>query len=132
MLGWLVAGLVLAFSHWLYYRSLDGKEVRNIDARWTLEAVKHNQEWKIRFGTVFAFGVKAAFAAAIIEAYRQHIWTTAKKKLISVAGLDAMFASTSDVLAFTELDFVCNAKLATMMALCVWCVIFCSLAPSCA
>ncbi|CAG8977489.1 hypothetical protein HYALB_00009321 [Hymenoscyphus albidus] len=85
MVGLMFGGLAFATGHHVFYTSLDGKEVttgRGNDIRDFT-----TQEWMIGYGTAFAFLAKTAMAAAVAFAfaYKEHIWTTMKKKPVSIA-----------------------------------------------
>ena len=121
MIGFFLAGIALAAGHFKYYDYLDGKEVFNVDSGWwTADAIRSSQEWKIRFGTAFAFATKTAFAGAVVAAYNQRLYVSTKDSAITVEGLDALFAATNDIFSFTSLDFISNAKLAAMLAALAW------------
>lgn len=110
MIALLVAGLVLAIGHHYYYRSLAGNIVTN----------SSDQEWKIRFGTAFAFLVKACFAGAVFLAYTEHAWTSLSNSKYSVGGLNAIFSGPSDPLNFLNTEFLLHAKIAAALAAVVW------------
>lgn len=121
MLALLVAGIALAIGHHCYYHSLAGTEVlssANQASTWDT----NRQEWKIRFGTAFAFLAKTCLASSIAIAYTQHIWASCRKKAFSISGLDALFSATSDVFAFASLDLTVRAKIDAVLAAFVWSV----------
>jgi hypothetical protein len=119
MLSLFVAGVALAIGHHCYYRSLAGTKViptASIVSAWDTD----RQEWKIRFGTAFAFLAKTCLATAIAVAYTQHIWASCKRKAYSISGLDALFSATSDVFAFASLELTLRAKVGALLAALVW------------
>ncbi|CAN9173861.1 unnamed protein product [Alternaria alternata] len=119
MLSLFIAGIALAVGHHCYYRSLAGTKVMPTDiaaSAWDID----RQEWKIRFGTAFAFLAKTCLATSIAIAYTQHIWATCREKAYSISGLDAMFNATSDVLAFASADLTLRSKVAALLAALVW------------
>ncbi|KAL7788105.1 hypothetical protein V8C43DRAFT_288304 [Trichoderma afarasin] len=122
MIGLFIGATGAAIAHHLYYDSIDGTEVVIVQEEWTLEAVRNNQEWKLRFGAGLAFLAKAMFAASAIVAYEQRAWLTARNKVVTVAGLDAMFSAAQSPLSFLSVDFLRKAKAGAIMALLVWCI----------
>lgn len=120
MIALFIIGTALALGRRFYYETLNGTEVMPTKSNWTLQGIKSGQEWKIRYGTAFAFMTKTAFAAAIAFAYKEHIWVTARQKALSVSGLDAMFAAVSDIFSFLDFDFISHVKLASFLALLTW------------
>jgi hypothetical protein len=119
MVSLLVAGIALAVGHHAYYQSLAGTKVLPIDdttSAWNTA----RQEWKIRFGTAFAFLAKTCLATSVAIAYTQHIWATCRKKAYSVSGLDAMFSATSDIFAITNRDLASRAKIGALMVAIFW------------
>ena len=119
MLSLFVAGIGLAIGHHYYYHSLAGTEVMpatRIVSQWDIG----RQEWKIRFGTAFAFLAKTCLATAIAIAYTQHVWASCRRKAYSVSGLDALFSATSDVFAFASFELTLRAKVGALLAALVW------------
>lgn len=105
-----------AVGHHFYYKSLDGSQVIETSSRWDWGG----QEWKIRFGTAFAFLVKSMFAGAVVEALNQRLWLTAREKAITVGGLDAMFGAATTPSYLFNPEFVRKAKVRAIMAYLVW------------
>ncbi|KAK9425359.1 hypothetical protein SUNI508_13095 [Seiridium unicorne] len=120
MIALFLGGTVCALGHHLYYANLDNTVVVNITSRWNLEAVRDSQEWKIRFGTGFAFLTKTMFAAAVAIAYQQRLWVTTRKQTVTINGLDAMFSAANNIFSFANLEFLRRAKLGAALALLVW------------
>ncbi|KAK6065955.1 hypothetical protein SCUP234_12318 [Seiridium cupressi] len=120
MIALFLGGTVCALGHHLYYANLDDTVVVNITSRWNLEAVRDSQEWKIRFGTGFAFFTKTMFAAAVAIAYQQRLWVTTRKQTVTINGLDAMFSAANNIFSFAILEFLRRAKLGAALALLVW------------
>ena len=115
----IVAGIVLSVGHHCYYQSLTGTEVVTTDriiSQWDTD----RQEWKIRFGTAFAFLAKTCLATTITIAYTQHIWATCKREAYSVSGLDALFSATSDLFAFANPELTLRAEVVALLAALVW------------
>ena len=121
MLALFATGIALAIGHHCYYHSLAGTEVlstANQASTWDT----NRQEWKIRFGTAFAFLAKTCLASSVAIAYTQHIWASCRRKAYSISGLDALFSATSDVFAFASLDLAVRAKIGAVLAAFVWLV----------
>ncbi|KAK5996953.1 hypothetical protein PT974_02301 [Cladobotryum mycophilum] len=120
MVMFFVGATASAIGHDVYYSSLHGTVVVNTTSKWDLEAVRDGQEWKIRFGTGFAFLVKAMFAQAVVIAFQQHLWLTTRNKAITINGLDAMFAAAGSLVSFFNGEFLRKAKVGAILALLVW------------
>ncbi|KAK3399973.1 hypothetical protein B0T20DRAFT_452117 [Sordaria brevicollis] len=103
----LLFGVACAASHHFYYWSLNGKPATN-------------QIKMMRYGTMLAFGAKAGLSAAVIVAFRQRVWTTVRKRFMTVGALDALFSATEDSQAVTSWEMVQNAKVAALLAAYVW------------
>lgn len=102
-----VGGLIGAVGHHYFYKSLDGRPAKN-------------QLLMIRYGTALAFFTKSTLVGTVILCYRQRIWHTFRKKAMTLNAIDGLFSATEDITAFTILEMIRNAKLATLMALCSW------------
>jgi hypothetical protein len=109
MAGLLILGVLGAVSHHLFYSSLHGKPATN-------------QLLKVRFGTAFAFFTKSMLVGSSVVAYRQRIWHTLRGKAMTLNAIDSLFAVIEDPTMFGSWEMIRNAKLATLMALAVWCV----------
>ncbi|KAL0634212.1 hypothetical protein Q9L58_006888 [Maublancomyces gigas] len=103
-------GVGSAISHHYYYCTLHGTAAGGAD----------RQQWVNQIGTGLAFLCNAALASVIAISRTQWVWTTLRKRFISVAGIDALFGVTLDPMYFTNLDMVRRAKLATFMAITIW------------
>lgn len=118
MVGLLIGGAGVAVGHHFYYQSLDGKHVATRDSDWNLQS----QQWQLRYGTAFAFFAKTCLAASISVAYQQHIWTTMKRKSISISGIDATFGAINDLFSFLNSSFLLNVKVGAILAALTWLV----------
>ncbi|EAA33028.3 hypothetical protein GE21DRAFT_5576 [Neurospora crassa] len=103
----LLFGVACAASHHFYYLSLDGRPATD-------------QIKMMRYGTMLAFGAKAGLSAAVIVAFRQRVWTTVRKRFMTVGALDALFSATEDLQAVTSWEMVQSAKVAALLAAYVW------------
>lgn len=104
-------GIGFCVAHALYYKSLDGTQVQTT---W------NQQEWASRFGNAFAFLAKTCFTGGIAVGYTQHIWTTFRKKSLTIEDIDAIFSATSDLTSFWWSDMWTRAKFATFLAILTW------------
>ncbi|RSM04592.1 hypothetical protein CEP52_006775 [Fusarium oligoseptatum] len=103
---WLV-GFALAVGHHVYYVSMDGRDAGD-------------QRWVIRVGTGFAFLVKACFAASLDIAIKQLVWTMLRRRSMSLGGIDALFAITTDPTAFLIHDIWMGMPCLVLLAVLLW------------
>lgn len=103
-------GVGSSVSHHFYYSSLHDTAAGGAD----------RQQWVIQIGTGLAFLSNAALVSVIGISRTQWVWTTLRKRFITVGGIDALFGVTLDPTYFGNLDMVRRAKLATFMAVMVW------------
>ncbi|RSM19573.1 hypothetical protein CDV31_001460 [Fusarium ambrosium] len=103
---WL-AGFALAVGHHVYYASIDGKDAED-------------QRWVICVGTGFAFLVKARFAANLGIAIKQLVWTMLRRRSMSLRGIDALFAITTDPTAFLVHDIWMGMPCLVLLAVLLW------------
>jgi hypothetical protein len=103
----LLLGFCAALSHHLFYASLDNQ-------------IAVDQLKMLRYGTAVAFAAKAFFVAAVVTAFRQRLWITVRKKLLSVGSVDALFTATDDITALFNIETYQKAKLAMLLALIIW------------
>ncbi|KAK3983988.1 hypothetical protein QBC44DRAFT_337779 [Cladorrhinum sp. PSN332] len=100
-------GAACAAGHHVFYFTLNGKPATN-------------QLVMQRYGTLLAFGAKAGLSAAVIIAYRQRVWVTARKRLMSVAALDSLFSLTGSLAGFFSWEMIKASKIASLLGLFVW------------
>ncbi|KAH7141648.1 hypothetical protein EDB81DRAFT_722915 [Dactylonectria macrodidyma] len=117
MLGFLVLGIISALSHHLYYLSLSSTPVRTREDGAQAWAT---QVWISRYGLALAFTTKTFLACAVAIAYKQRIWTNFRQRPYSVSGINAIYDATTDILSFTNWEFVWRAKMATFLAALTW------------
>ncbi|KAF1999778.1 hypothetical protein P154DRAFT_436488 [Amniculicola lignicola CBS 123094] len=105
-----LAGIILAFSQHLLYRSLhhtseddEGKRVR-----------------VVLYGRALAYFSKVAFASCLILCYRQRIWRTFREQSLSVWSIDQLFLATEDASLFLNWETISKATLVTSMAFIIW------------
>ncbi|CAO2653747.1 Nn.00g031580.m01.CDS01 [Neocucurbitaria sp. VM-36] len=109
MIGLFLCGFLFSVGHHLYYTSLDGDIVTG-------------QAWVIRFGTVFAFLVKAAFLGGLSLSIKQVVWLFVSRKGITVRGLDAVFSITWDPTAFFVGELWTKTLLVALLAAFLWAI----------
>ncbi|KAI9675957.1 MAG: hypothetical protein M1829_003195 [Trizodia sp. TS-e1964] len=102
-----VLGVVGALSHHFFYKSLDGHPAVN-------------QLTMLRYGTAFAFFTKAMLVGSVELSYRQQLWYTFRRKAMTLATIDALFAAIEDPTCFFISDMSLRATLATIMAAATW------------
>jgi len=102
-----VIGMACAGAHHAFYNLLDGRPA-------------DDQLQMLRYGTLLAFGAKAGFAATVVAAYRQRVWTTVRKRLMTIGALDSLFAATEDPWALWNWEMIKSAKVAVLLAAFVW------------
>jgi hypothetical protein len=104
----LFVGIMFAVGHHLFYKTQDGKPAQE-------------QLRVLRYGATLAFISKASLAAAAIVAFRQRVWMTVRRKVMSLGAVDSLFAAAEDVSAMFNVELFRQAKLAMVLALYVWC-----------
>jgi hypothetical protein len=98
-------------GHHVFYARLDGQPA-------------DNQLRMVRYGTALAFFVKSTLVGCVIMCYRQRIWHTFRTKAMTIMGIDGLFTATEDPSQFFyNWEMISNGKLATLMAVCSWCVL---------
>ena len=100
-------GIAGAFAHHFFYASLAGREAKD-------------QLKMLRYGAALAYLTKACLIACVILAYRQQIWATFRRKLLTVTTIDSLFAATEDVSALFNLEVFLKAKVGMFMVAIVW------------
>ena len=100
-------GIASAFSHHAFYSSLSGAEAQH-------------QLLMLRYGAVLAYLTKTCLVSSVIWAFRQQIWDTFRRKLLSIAAIDSLFAAMEDLTAIINLEVFRNAKIAVFLAVVVW------------
>lgn len=112
----LLAGVVCAIGHHIYYSWLDDQIVNHTDASWDLTS----QQWRLRIGTGFAFLVKVLLATSAVIAYKQCAWTEFDRRTHSVRAIDAIFASTGDLSSYLSPKFLFRVSPLPFIAAVAW------------
>lgn len=111
-------GIIVAVGHHIYYRYHSGSPVLTDDSNWDI----HSQQWVLRIGTALAFLAKTFLVVSMTEAYNQHIWTTMKKKSLSISEIDTTFNATNDPLYFWDGSYLRRVKVGATIATLAWLV----------
>ncbi|KAF8185363.1 hypothetical protein K438DRAFT_2020103 [Mycena galopus ATCC 62051] len=116
VLAW-VSALVLASGHHAFYASLDNHPVTSGT---TASLFVHSQAWASAIGTAFAFLVSSLLAVSAGTAFLQCAWRVARKRAVSISGLNAMWSSLTNVFAFLSLDFWRTAQGIVIVSALAW------------
>lgn len=99
MVASLLAGVLFALGHHLFYHSLVGKSVTG--ETYELGGSKvSRQQLNTAIGTAFAFLTKASLASAVSLAYLQAVWAVAKrrKRPLTVGDIDMLLGGLGNAL----------------------------------
>ncbi|KAF4919382.1 hypothetical protein CGCVW01_v007944 [Colletotrichum viniferum] len=108
MYFFLFAGIAFAMGHHFFYKHLDGSEATN-------------QLRMLRYGAALSFLSKASLASAVILAFRQRVWMTVRRKMLTLAAVDSLFAAAEDMSAIFNFEVFKQARVAMILALYIWC-----------
>uniref|UniRef100_L2FSB5 Formylmethionine deformylase-like protein n=1 Tax=Colletotrichum fructicola (strain Nara gc5) TaxID=1213859 RepID=L2FSB5_COLFN len=108
MYFFLFAGIAFAMGHHFFYKHLDGSEATN-------------QLRMLRYGAALSFLSKASLASAVILAFRQRVWMTVRRKMLTLAAVDSLFAAAEDMSAIFNFEVFKQARVAMVLALYIWC-----------
>ncbi|KAJ7261552.1 hypothetical protein C8J57DRAFT_1634612 [Mycena rebaudengoi] len=103
VLAWLAAA-ALAIGHHLFNASLNGRIVPSTGSSSGLHGVQ-SQAGASAIGTTFAFLVSALLGVSAGTAFLQCAWRLVRQRSFTVAGLDALWSSPYNPLAFLSIDF---------------------------
>lgn len=109
MYAFCMLGIGMAIAHDAFYRSLEGKIVRD-----------DNQIVMLRYGTALAFAAKASLVAAVLSAFREQVWATVRSRFLGIATLDDIFAAPQTPFSLLNWEFLSNAKVVAILALYSW------------
>lgn len=96
-----------AIAHHFFYQSLDGQE-----------AVDQLQMF--RYGTALAYFTKAALVGSVALAFRQQIWATFRRKMLSISTIDSLFSAMDDLVWILSPEIYHSAKVALLLIIVVW------------
>ena len=100
-------GVVFAGSHHAFYERLDGRRA-------------DDQIRMMRFGGLLSYAAKSSLLSAVIFAYRQQIWVTARRKILQLRTIDSLFAAVDEPMTLFNWEFVKKAKVAVALAVLAW------------
>ncbi len=92
----LLAGVLFAVGHHLFYASLRGQPVHNDDLK-VLGGNISRQQINITAGTIFAFLVNFCLGTALTTAYAQVFWKALLRQRATLETWDAAFSATSNI-----------------------------------
>ncbi|KAJ6552729.1 hypothetical protein B0H19DRAFT_1295024 [Mycena capillaripes] len=118
LLAWLVA-LGLASGHHGFYASLNNRVVPS-DSGESASLLLHSQTSASAIGTTFAFLVSAALGVSAGTAFLQCAWKLVRQRALTVSGLDALWSSPHNVLAFFSFDFWRSARGIVLISALAW------------
>ncbi|TQN73310.1 hypothetical protein CSHISOI_02130 [Colletotrichum shisoi] len=108
MYFFLFAGIAFALGHHFFYARLDG-------------TVADGQIRMLRYGAALSFLSKASLASAVILAFRQRVWMTVRRKMLTLGAVDSLFAAAEDMTAIFNVEVFRQARVAMILAIYVWC-----------
>ncbi|GKT52368.1 uncharacterized protein ColSpa_12549 [Colletotrichum spaethianum] len=108
MYFFLFAGIAFALGHHFFYARLDG-------------TVADGQIRMLRYGAALSFLSKASLASAVILAFRQRVWMTVRRKMLTLGAVDSLFAAAEDMTAVFNIEIFRQARVAMILAIYVWC-----------
>ncbi|CAF3437830.1 unnamed protein product [Fusarium graminearum] len=102
-----LSGIAFAIGHHFYYEALHNK-------------VANDQQGKLRYGALLAFLSKACFLNAVVLAFRQRVLMMIRRKMLTLATLDSLFAASEDLTALLNWEAWVNAKFAMALTIFIW------------
>ncbi|KAM3419598.1 hypothetical protein BST61_g2937 [Cercospora zeina] len=119
MIASLVAGIAFAIGHHVFYKSLQGTEVRSAPyqfAGWQITP----QQLHTAAGTAFAFAVKASLVLAISMAYMQLVFRAIAKVDREMACINSGFSGLGEITSLFGLTTLWTQPLLASIALTAW------------
>ncbi|KAL9106358.1 MAG: hypothetical protein Q9227_008627 [Pyrenula ochraceoflavens] len=111
MLGSLLMAIFFSISHHLFYTYLHGRDV---------SVAPFSQQTNLNAGTIFAFLVKAALAAAVGTAYNQVLWRTFLRRRLPVAAIDSLSSLPTSVIELLNWKRVPRHPILAALAVVLW------------
>ncbi|KAJ6510767.1 hypothetical protein C8R45DRAFT_1207627 [Mycena sanguinolenta] len=118
ILAWLAAA-ALAIGHHLFNTSLDKRIVPSTGSTSRLHGIQ-SQAGASAIGTTFAFLVSALLGVSAGTAFLQCAWRLVRQRSFTVAGLDALWSSPHNPLAFLSIDFWKTGRGVVVIATLSW------------
>lgn len=104
-----IFGICGALGHHWFYSSLSETEA-------------HDQLKMLRYGAALAYLAKTFLVASIVLAFRQQIWATFRRKLLSINAIDALFSAIGDLDGLLNSEIYRQAKAAVFLVVVLWLV----------
>ena len=120
----LLVGVLFAFGHHLFYRSLVDKPTST--GSYSIAGTHYpGQQVNIALGTAFAFLAKAAFVLAVSTAYYQVFWKRIKQdahigKPPTLARADSAFSAPTNIISLLNAPVWFRYPLLFLMAVTMW------------
>ncbi|KAK7464877.1 hypothetical protein VKT23_006085 [Stygiomarasmius scandens] len=119
MLGYMLAALLLAVGHHLYYKHL---HMTPSESTSSIGNFTYSAQTKERFITdIFVLLTRLCFGLAISTAFEQRLWYSVSHKPIALDGIDALFGIVHDPLLFRKVAMF-TARIACILAILSWTV----------
>ena len=123
MLGGLLAGIVFALAHHLFYNSLEGKAALGGRDYRFLGTDVSQQQTNIAIGTAFAFLSKASLVWAASVAYVQLFWrnlVSQKRAAPTLGRLDSIAHATDNFLILLNVKLWWSYSFMLLLATTAW------------
>jgi hypothetical protein len=117
MVASLVAGILLALGHHLFYSSLNGKPVG------AAEEVMHwvtRQQFNGTIGCLFAFSVNTFLLVAVTTAYTQISWSAIKGRSTRLDTIDTIFQAATSFWTLFSFKIWWKYPVLLLLALIIW------------
>lgn len=119
MLGGLLAATIVAISHHVFYRSLDGQSIGN----------ETSQQWNVAIGTGLAFLVRVllsiSLGTAIVQCFWHSLFEPAGRRPrppVNLENVDRLFSITTDLIGFLHPGVWAFNPLMVLSAALFWCL----------
>ncbi|RFU27250.1 hypothetical protein B7463_g9088, partial [Scytalidium lignicola] len=114
----LIAGILLAMGHHLFYQNLEGRIV----GTGNVIAGVSKQQLNFALGTMFAFLVNSLLVLAVYTSYIQVAWKAIKKEETLLSTIDTIFSVTNNVYALAKVSIWGKRPLLLLLAATLWCI----------
>lgn len=117
----LLCGLMFAVGHHLFYRHLDGHEVKTEDFKIFGSDVPP-QQLNVAIGTAFAFLVKASLVTAVSTAYLQLLWRAllCSARASTLGHLDTAFSGLNNIISLAKVWVWRRWPMLFLLAISAW------------
>ncbi|RFU31192.1 hypothetical protein B7463_g5137, partial [Scytalidium lignicola] len=107
----LLAGILFAIGHHLFYHSLNGRIVGSTSS----------QQWSLRIGNAFAFIVGYSLKTAVGIAYIQYLWRAMRYHPMTLSTINDAFGIQDNPVSFLNWELLTKLRLGIIIALVVLC-----------